>query len=85
MRLAAPPLPGKLEWLLHVRKQLVTPQGVPYDFYLPRTEYSSRVIVLHGVTLNADEDPRLRHFAGCLASVGVTCVVPALRGLADLQ
>ncbi|MCP4148729.1 MAG: alpha/beta hydrolase [bacterium] len=42
-------------------------------------------IILHGITVNGNKEPRLMDFAASLARCGVTCVVPKLDGLASCQ
>jgi hypothetical protein len=59
--------------------------GIPCDWYEPSRAGGPVVVALHGLTLNGKEDPRLRAFAGALASVGATCVVPTLPALASAR
>lgn len=54
-----------------------------YDLYRPRREPLGTVIAVHGVTTHGRTEPRLVHFARCLALSRVACVVPTLPGLTD--
>jgi pimeloyl-ACP methyl ester carboxylesterase len=54
-----------------------------YDLYLPQGRPRGSVVALHGMTRRGRHDPRLMHFARCLAQSGVACAVPSLAGLAE--
>jgi hypothetical protein len=60
-------------------------EGVACDWYEPPRPRGPVVVALHGLTLNGKDDPRLRAFAGALASVGATCVLPTLPALASAR
>ena len=60
-----------------------TDAGTGYDWYRPaRGKPRTALIAVHGVTCNGGHDPRLIHFARCLARSRVACAVPTLEGLA---
>ena len=57
--------------------------GAPYDLYLPRgARLRVAVVAVHGVTGRGRREPRLVHFARCLARSGAACAVPTLEGMA---
>jgi pimeloyl-ACP methyl ester carboxylesterase len=56
------------------------------DLYAPRAGAPDRAVVaVHGVTVNGARDPRLVHFARCLARARVACWVPTLAGLSECR
>lgn len=64
-------------------KNNVTEKGTAYDVYSPKGVSSGYVIALHGMTIKGKDDSRLENFARSIASGGVTCVVPILKGLSS--
>ena len=61
---------------------LSTPEGLQYDLYLPRRKKPvGTMVALQGVTVHGRKEPRLVHFARCLARSGVCCAVPTLEGM----
>jgi pimeloyl-ACP methyl ester carboxylesterase len=51
--------------------------------YEPRRKVRATLVLVHGVTGRGNEDPSLVHLARTLASLGLRCAVPTLRGLAS--
>lgn len=64
-------------------KNRVTGNGTAYDIYSPKGVSSGCVIALHGMTIQGKDDSMLVNFARSIASGGVTCVVPILKGLSS--
>lgn len=62
-----------------------TPSGIMFDLYRHRRKNRATWVIVHGVTVNGGEEPRLVRFAHSLACSGVTCVVPTLQGLASCR
>ncbi len=63
----------------------LTPLGVSFDTYTHVEKEGPVWIVVHGMTVNGKNDPRLVHFAQSLAYSGITCIVPMLNGLASCR
>jgi acetyl esterase/lipase len=84
-RVAREPSPGPDPRIEELPDQQ-TGAGVRYDLYRPRYcfrgEARTAMIAAHGVTCRGRRDPRLVHFARCLARSGVIAAVPTLSGLA---
>lgn len=61
------------------------PDRPAFDLYRPRNRPLGLTLAVHGVTPHGRKDPRIIHFARCLARSGVACAVPTLRGMAACQ
>lgn len=70
---------------IEAKREVRLGEDLVFDDYCSRREVRRVVVALHGVTVLGKDDPRLQHFARCLAISGIRCVVPALPGLANLQ
>ena len=70
---------------VQVKHDMRTKGGTVFDDFSPRKETSRVVVAVHGVTVEGKDDPRLQHFARCLALSGIRCVVPTLPELARLR
>ena len=57
-------------------------RGYPLVQYESRRNSSGTIVLIHGVTAKASEDPNLVHLARCIARVGFRCLTPPLVGLA---
>ncbi|MEW6363906.1 MAG: alpha/beta fold hydrolase [Acidobacteriota bacterium] len=84
-RLNLPRWPRRAAARIVEEHDLSSPSGALYDHYLPRSTVRSRIVALHGVTRKGKDDPRLVRFSRSLASAGVECFVPTLRGLAEFD
>jgi len=83
-RLCRRDLPSRVTGRFDERRNLRS-AGLDYDAYAPRGAARRQVVVVHGVTLNAKDEPRLVHLCRCLASVGIGCFAPSLPGLRELR
>lgn len=53
-----------------------------FDLYLPAGGTArAAVVAVHGITAQGRKEPRLVHFARCLARSGVACAVPTLPAM----
>lgn len=57
----------------------------PSILYEPNTAPRGTLVLVHGVTARASDDPSLVHLARCLASLGYRCLTPSLPGLARFR
>lgn len=57
----------------------------PWRLYEPRGPIRGTLVLVHGVTARAAEDPLLVHLARCLGSLGYRCLTPALERLAGFE
>ena len=59
--------------------------GYPLILYSNEPSVRGTVVLVHGVTARASEDPNLVHLARCVASRGIRCLTPSLPGLASFR
>jgi pimeloyl-ACP methyl ester carboxylesterase len=87
LRIAQGPREGRRQPAVAERRGLAIPGArSTCDLYEPRGRAPDRAVVaVHGVTAKGGRDPRLMHFARCLARAGVSCLVPTLAGLSDCR
>jgi pimeloyl-ACP methyl ester carboxylesterase len=55
--------------------------GVDYDLYEPRSHPTRTFVMVYGLTLKGERDPRLVNFSRCFAQSGLRVAVPDLAGL----
>lgn len=67
------------------RSRKSTSPGVVFDLYRHKRRNIGTWVLIHGITANGSDDPRMVRFAHSLACSGVTCVVPNLEGLASCK
>jgi len=76
---------GKLPPGVRIERDVATAHGVEHDLITASSNPRAAWVAVHGMTRNGKDDARLQQFAAALASLGATCVVPTLPGLADLR
>ena len=59
--------------------------GYPLILYSNESIVCGTVVLVHGVTARASEDPNLVHLSRCIASLGYRCLTPSLIGLANFR
>jgi pimeloyl-ACP methyl ester carboxylesterase len=57
----------------------------PSILYTNKREVRGTLVLVHGVTARASEDPNLVHLSRCIASRGFRCLTPPLSGLANFE
>ncbi len=57
-------------------------RGCPFIQYQASGKPRGTLLLIHGVTPRASEDPNLVHLARCIAAFGYRCLTPPLTGLA---
>ena len=57
----------------------------PLILYSNESSVRGTVVLVHGVTARASEDPNLVHLSRCIASLGYRCLTPSLTGLANFR
>jgi pimeloyl-ACP methyl ester carboxylesterase len=62
-----------------------TQSGTVFDRYRHQRKNRGTWVLVHGVTVQGGQEPRLVRFAHSLARSGVTCVAPTLQGLASCR
>ena len=60
-------------------------EGYPTILYDTKHDVRGTLVVVHGVTARATEDPNLVHLSRCIASRGYRCLTPPLTGLARFE
>lgn len=81
-RLARFPRGGGPDPRVAERRGLSGPQGIFLDEYAPRGTPAACAVLVHGMTPNGKDEPRLVHFARAAALAGIRCTIPHLPGLA---
>jgi pimeloyl-ACP methyl ester carboxylesterase len=59
--------------------------GYPWILYESKKRLRGSLVLIHGVTAQASEDPHLVHLARCLAALGYRCLTPPLSRLAQFE
>jgi esterase/lipase len=73
------------------RDQLILPEehrttkGVEYHVYYPSGKAIRTVLLVYGMTITGENDPRLLKFARACTDVGLKVVIPHLPGLMDFR
>jgi pimeloyl-ACP methyl ester carboxylesterase len=62
-----------------------TTKGTVYDLYEPKAALPRTVVLIYGLTLEGELDPRVVAFAQALGGSGVRAVVPVLPGLKSFR
>jgi rhamnosyltransferase len=62
-----------------------TTKGAVYDLYEPKARRPRTVVLIYGLTLEGELDPRVVAFAQALRGSGVRAVVPVLPGLKSFR
>ncbi len=62
-----------------------SPNQYPSILYTHKRGVRGTLVLIHGVTARASEDPNLVHLARCIASLGYRCLTPPLEGLANFE
>lgn len=75
------PRPGGQENAQIVESRRSTVQGIEYDLYEPQSPPKKTFIMMAGLTLLGERDPRLVNFARSFAESGFRVAAPALPGL----
>jgi pimeloyl-ACP methyl ester carboxylesterase len=65
--------------------RLQTTDGAAYDLYEPRARPRRTVVLIYGLTLEGELDPRVVAFAQALSESGLRAVVPVLPGLKSFR
>jgi pimeloyl-ACP methyl ester carboxylesterase len=81
-RLARFPKGGGPDPRVLERRDVTGPHQVFLDEYAPRDAPASCAVLVHGMTPNGKDEPRLVHFARAAALAGIRCTIPHLPGLA---
>ena len=53
--------------------------------YSNERKAAGTLVLVHGVTARANEDPNLVHLSRCIASIGYRCITPPLARLANFE
>ena len=80
-------LKGKRGPKQNVSETLLGKMGDEYPLIMYANQHNIRgtLVLVHGVTARASEDPNLVHLSRCIASLGFRCLTPPLVGLANFQ
>jgi len=80
-------LKGKRGPMQNVRETVLdrTANRYPSILYTHKQNNHGTLVLVHGVTARASEDPNLVHLSRCIASLGFRCLTPPLVGLANFQ
>ena len=62
-----------------------TENRYPFIAYFSKRKARGTLVLVHGVTARASEDPNLVHLSRCIASLGYNCLTPPLAGLANFE
>lgn len=66
-------------------KDVITRTGLRFQIYEPHHEAMNTVIMIYGLTLLGEADPRMTRFANSFRNSGFRVIVPVLPGLKSLD